>query len=68
MSAALQQAMENETRWGKRASSRVFPVLKKTIYAQYEGEMGNRFNVRIEGTRIKHTDGVGVVGWSDAEL
>ena len=24
---------------------------------QFEGEMGNRFNVRIEGTRIKHTMG-----------
>jgi hypothetical protein len=25
---------------------------------QYEGEMGNRFNIRIEGTRIKHTMGL----------
>jgi hypothetical protein len=24
---------------------------------QYEGELGNRFNIRIEGTRIKHTMG-----------
>ncbi len=24
---------------------------------QFEGEIGNRFNIRIEGTRIKHTMG-----------
>jgi hypothetical protein len=31
--------------------------LGKKPVPQFEGEMGNRFNVRIEGTRIKHTMG-----------
>ncbi len=31
--------------------------LDKKLVPQFEGEMGNRFNVRIEGTRIKHTMG-----------
>ncbi|MGO8720711.1 MAG: hypothetical protein ACLQMO_16075 [Acidobacteriaceae bacterium] len=31
--------------------------LGKKLVPQFEGEMGNRFNVRIEGTRIKHTMG-----------
>ena len=31
--------------------------LGRKLYTQYEGEMGNRFNIRIEGTRIKHTMG-----------
>ena len=31
--------------------------LGRKLSTQYEGEMGNRFNVRIEGTRIKHTMG-----------
>ena len=31
--------------------------LGRKLNAQYEGEMGNRFNIRIEGTRIKHTMG-----------
>ncbi len=31
--------------------------LGRKLIAQYEGEMGNRFNIRIEGTRIKHTMG-----------
>ena len=31
--------------------------LGKKLSPQFEGEMGNRFNVRIEGTRIKHTMG-----------
>ena len=29
----------------------------KKLSTQFEGEMGNRFNIRIEGTRIKHTMG-----------
>ena len=33
-----------------------FPWAKK-LSPQFEGEMGNRFNIRIEGTRIKHTMG-----------
>ena len=31
--------------------------LGRKLNAQYEGEIGNRFNIRIEGTRIKHTMG-----------
>jgi len=31
--------------------------LGRKLNAQYEGEVGNRFNIRIEGTRIKHTMG-----------
>ena len=31
--------------------------LGRKLSTQYEGEMGNRFNIRIEGTRIKHTRG-----------
>ena len=31
--------------------------LGRKLNPQYEGEMGNRFNIRIEGTRIKHTMG-----------
>jgi hypothetical protein len=31
--------------------------LGRKLHPQYEGEMGNRFNIRIEGTRIKHTMG-----------
>jgi hypothetical protein len=29
----------------------------RKLNTQYEGEVGNRFNIRIEGTRIKHTMG-----------
>jgi hypothetical protein len=29
--------------------------LGRKLSTQFEGEMGNRFNIRIEGTRIKHT-------------
>ena len=31
--------------------------LGRKLSTQYEGEMGNRFNIRIEGARIKHTMG-----------
>jgi hypothetical protein len=31
--------------------------LGRKLNVQYEGEMGNRFNIRIEGTRIKHSMG-----------
>jgi hypothetical protein len=31
--------------------------LGRKLNTQYEGEVGNRFNIRIEGTRIKHTMG-----------
>ncbi len=31
--------------------------LGRKLNAQYEGEMGNRYNIRREGTRIKHTMG-----------
>jgi hypothetical protein len=35
----------------------IVTFLGKKLSPQFEGEMGNRFNVRIEGTRIKHTMG-----------
>jgi hypothetical protein len=31
--------------------------LGRKLTAQYQGEMGNRFNIRIEGMRIQHTMG-----------
>ena len=31
--------------------------LGKKLHGNYQDEMGNRFNIRIEGTRIKHTMG-----------
>jgi hypothetical protein len=31
--------------------------LGRKLNTQFEGELGNRFNIRIEGTRIKHTMG-----------
>ena len=31
--------------------------LGRSSHGNYQGEMGNRFNIRIEGTRIKHTMG-----------
>jgi len=31
--------------------------LGRKLHANYQDEMGNRFNIRIEGTRIKHTMG-----------
>jgi hypothetical protein len=31
--------------------------LGRKLNSQYEGEMGNRFHIRLEGTRIKHTMG-----------
>ena len=31
--------------------------LGRKLNVQYQGEVGNRFNIRIEGTRIKHTMG-----------
>jgi hypothetical protein len=31
--------------------------LGKKLNPQFEGEVGNRYNIRIEGTRIKHTMG-----------
>jgi hypothetical protein len=31
--------------------------LGKKLTGDYQGEMGNRFNIRIEGTRIKHSMG-----------
>jgi hypothetical protein len=31
--------------------------LGRKLNVQYEGEVGNRFNIRIQGTRIKHTMG-----------
>jgi len=36
---------------------RIATFLGRKLSTQFEGEMGNRFNIRIEGTRIKHTMG-----------
>jgi hypothetical protein len=35
----------------------VATFLGRKLNVQYEGEVGNRFNIRIQGTRIKHTMG-----------
>ncbi|HEY1897375.1 MAG TPA: hypothetical protein VGG62_13930 [Terracidiphilus sp.] len=35
----------------------VATFLGRKLSTQFEGEMGNRFNIRIEGMRIKHTMG-----------
>jgi len=32
-------------------------LLRRKLNGNYQDEMGNRFNTRIEGTRIKHTRG-----------
>jgi hypothetical protein len=57
--ADLQAIYENLARTAihtvKPDNIATFPGRK--LNTQYEGEMGNRFNIRIEGTRIKHTMG-----------
>ncbi len=51
----LQAIYENLARTAKPDNIATF--LGRRLTTQYEGEMGNRFNIRIEGTRIKHTMG-----------
>jgi hypothetical protein len=57
--ADLQAIYENLARTAihtvKPDNIATFPGRK--LSTQYEGEMGNRFNIRIEGTRIRHTMG-----------
>ena len=57
--ADLQAIYENLARTAihtvKPDNIATFPGRK--LNTQYEGEMGNRFNIRVEGTRIKYTMG-----------
>ena len=41
----------------------VATFLGRKLHPLYEGEIGNRFNTRIEGTRIKHT-----MGWVSIKM
>lgn len=57
--AHLQPLYENLSRTAIHTvkPDNIATFLGRRLDARYEGEMGNRFNVRIEGTRIKHTMG-----------
>ena len=57
--ADLQPLYENLSRTAIHTvkPDNIATFLGKKLVPQFEGEMGNRFNVRIEGTRIKHTMG-----------
>ena len=57
--AALQPRYENLSRTAIHTvkPDNIATFLGKKLSPQFAGEMGNRFNVRIEGTRIKHTMG-----------
>jgi len=57
--ADLQPLYENLSRTAIHTvkPDNIATFLGKKLSPQFEGEMGNRFNVRIEGTRIKHTMG-----------
>ena len=57
--ADLQAIYENLTRTAIHTvkPDNIATFLGRKLSTQYEGEMGNRFNIRIEGTRIKHTMG-----------
>ena len=57
--ADLQPLYENLSRTAIHTvkPDNIATFLGKKLSAQFQGEMGNRFNVRIEGTRIKHTMG-----------
>ena len=50
---------ENLTRTAIHAvkPDNIATFLGRKLHGNYQGEMGNRFNIRIEGTRIKHTMG-----------
>jgi hypothetical protein len=39
--------------------------LRRKLAANYQGEMGNRYNIRIEGTRIKQTMGPAAIKMYD---
>ena len=57
--ADLQPLYENLSRTAIHTvkPDNIATFLGKKLVPQFEGKMGNRFNVRIEGTRIKHTMG-----------
>jgi hypothetical protein len=57
--ADLQPLYENLSRTAIHTvkPDNIATFLGKKLSPLFEGEMGNRFNVRIEGTRIKHTMG-----------
>jgi hypothetical protein len=57
--ADLQAIYENLARTAVHTvkPDNIATFLGRKLSTQYEGEMGNRFNIRIEGTRIKHTMG-----------
>jgi hypothetical protein len=57
--ADLQPLYENLSRTAIHTvkPDNIATFLGKKLSPKFEGEMGNRFNVRIEGTRIKHTMG-----------
>ena len=50
---------ENLTRSAIRSvkPDNIATFVGKKLHGNYQDEMGNRFNIRIEGTRIKHTMG-----------
>ena len=57
--ADLQPLYENLSRTAIHTvkPDNIATFLGRKLDPRYEGQMGNRFNVRIEGTRIKHTMG-----------
>jgi len=57
--ADLGAIYENLTRTAVHSvkADNIATFLGKKLHGNYQDEMGNRFNVRIEGTRIKHTMG-----------
>ncbi len=57
--ADLQAIYENLARTAVHTvkPDNIATFLGRKLSTRYEGEMGNRFNIRIEGTRIKHTMG-----------
>ena len=57
--ADLQAIYENLTRTAIHAvkAEHVATFLGKKLHGNYQDELGNRFDLRIQGTRIKHTMG-----------
>jgi hypothetical protein len=57
--ADLQPLYANLTRTAIHAvkPDNIATFLGKKLHGNYQDEMGNRYNIRIEGTRIKHTMG-----------
>ena len=57
--ADLAAIYENLTRTAVHSvkADNIATFLGKKLHGNYQDEMGNRFNIRIEGTRIKHTMG-----------